>query len=313
MILQSDVNLVTKLRDYISVQNKIIIFSPFIKIAALSTSIEGFEKKIEAIVTTWRPIDIANKVTDISIYSLCKSYDIKLLINNKIHLKSILAEDFTNCIISSSNITNRGLAISIPYNYELGTIIENLPVEAKCYFDKIIEDSILVTDEYYKAVEQQTLLLPEVLYDIPESFIVPTNSKEFFLTSDLPYFDRPEELCEFNRNKEKYSEVEVRSIIHDLRLYNCDSVGDTQEIKKCLKIGFNNNSFIRKFLEFNNEGKYFGELSSWLHNTLDDVPSPRRYEVKEYLVRVLKYINFFLEDAYAIIVPKKHSQYLKRL
>lgn len=313
MILQSDVNLVTKLREYISVQKKIVIFSPFIKKSALSTLIDGFENKIEAIVTTWRPIDIASKVTDISIYCLCKRYDIKLLINNNIHLKSILAEDFTSCTISSSNITNKGLALMSPFNFELGTIVENLSVESKCYFDKIIEDSIFVTDEYYNAVEQQSLQFPEVLYDIPESFIAPKNLREFFLTSDLPYFDRPEELCEFNRNQEKYSDVEVRSILHDLRLFNCDIAGDPQEIKKCLKVEFKNNSFIRKFLEFNGDGKYFGELTSWLHNKLEDVPSPKRYEVKEYLIRVLMYINYFLEDSYDIIVPKNHSQYLKRL
>ncbi len=308
----SDSQSIFNYRNFIMSMDKIVIFSPYIKESAIKTLLEGSESKVETIITTWKPMDLAIGVTDLSIYPYCKKYNIQLLINNRIHLKSIVSRNFGSCTISSANLTNKGLALSNNYNFELGTIKDNLSIEEKCYFDSIIDNSILVTDDYYMRIKEQVENIPEKILDVPEEFVQPPK-EERCLSSELPYFDKPQDLFDVITNRENYSEEEIRSAIHDLRLYNVINVNNQQQLITVLRKEFRNHFFIKEFLKFNSDGKRFGELTAWLHDKIENVPSPKRYEVKEYLQRIYTYIGYLLEDEFQITIPGRHSQVLQRI
>ena len=50
-------------------------------------------------------------------------------------MKAYLINNFKSGILTSSNISNRGLALNSDFNYELGCIVEELDVQNKMYFN----------------------------------------------------------------------------------------------------------------------------------------------------------------------------------
>lgn len=313
MLFHSNNSLLSQYRSIINNSKNAIILSPYIKREALSALLEKSQTKINSIVTTWKPIDIAIGVTDIEVYEFCKINNIQLLINNRIHLKSIILDDFSSCTISSSNITKNGLALNNNFNFELGTYVEKLSIEDKFYFDSIIDNSYLVSDEVYDDLKGQVNSLAKDIEKIPQEFNSSCFYKNKYTTSKLPYSDNPTILHNIITNQGNYSEEEIRSAVHDINLYNVNMINNQEEIRNSLKVGFLNNFFIREFLDFNGDGKYFGELSLWLHDRIENIPSPKRFEVKEYLQRIFIFLDYLLKDEYEICVPHRHSQFLKRI
>lgn len=313
MLLHSEKNLINKYKDFISNNNELILFSPYIKLNALEEMLDNNKAKVDSIITSWKPMDISIGVTDIEVYEFCTQNNIKLLINNQIHLKCIVNYTFDSCTISSSNFTNRGLALGTKYNLELGTIVDHLDINDKCYFDQIIDGSILVDDNYYNNIKKQIEELPAVVNNIPEQFEELVEFKDFFLTSELPYFDKPESLFDVLTNQSNYSQEVIRCVFHDVRLYNLDNSISKADLKNKLKENFLKDPFIYEFLRFNGSGRYFGDLTSWIHNKIKEVPAPTRKLIKTCQQRIYAYIDYLLREEYLIEVPGKHSQFLREI
>lgn len=311
MLFCSSSDLIYSYKDFIDKFDKMVIFSPYIKLSALKQLLENNESKIDTIVTSWKPLDIKIGVSDIEVYNFTKHHNIKLLINNNIHLKSLVSYDFNCCTVSSSNITGKGLALSTKYNFELGTFVDHLSCEEKSYFDTIIDTSTIVTDDLYNQIYTKIESLDDNIKKIPDEFIIKESIEHKFLTSQLPYFDNPKLLFNAVTHPEKYSEEERRAAYHDIRLYKLEESINENDIKLKLKREFEKNMFIKSFLRYNGDGKFFGELTSWLHSKLQDVPSPRRYLVKEYLKRIYNYVEYLLPEMYVIDQPNYSQRLLK--
>lgn len=314
MLLHSNSQLIEKYRSYLNISDTLVIFSPYIKLSALVKLLDGINNKVQTIITSWKPMDIALGASDIEVFEYCKQNEIQLLINNAIHLKVVTDTNFTKGIISSANITNRGLALTDKHNFELGCFANDFTLEDKCYFDKILDSSILVDDNYYEQVKEQLAKLERKIDDIPEQFIIETKEDQKFLISNLPYINTPSTLYKVITNPHDFDEQILRCARHDLRLYNV-SYSKSDESRLFLSkvsTGFKNHFFVKSILSFVGEGKYFGEVSSWLHSKIENVPSPRRYEVKEFQVRIYNYIKELLQDEYIIERPN-HSEYIRKL
>ncbi|MEO6548728.1 MAG: hypothetical protein ABIN94_12035 [Ferruginibacter sp.] len=69
-------------------------------------------------------------------------------------------DEYKNCFLTSANISLR--LLNLPpypdYNYEIGSLIEDLGIEDRLYFSIIERDSILITDNIYKELSEE---LPE--------------------------------------------------------------------------------------------------------------------------------------------------------
>jgi hypothetical protein len=313
-MLRSNSNFTDNLESLIlKAEHDIIIFSPYIKFRALSSLLKNHNSRVPiTIITTWKPHDIAFGASDISIYQLCKGKNFNLLINNKIHLKSILTDNMTNAYVGSANITGKGLGYSPTYNFELGLITSEITIEDKIYFDRIIESSRCVDDEYYRMIQEQCKNLDKPT--IEDNFKEPKLNNSNFLITSLPMCDNVENFYSIysEEDRDSLSEVEIRSEYHDRRLFDIKKKLNKHEFYKQLKISFNDNLFIKTYKEFiGNDEKRFGEITHWLHNIITNVPTPRRSEIKECLVRVNKFL-LELDDNYSSRIPGKRSQVFYR-
>lgn len=312
-LLYSGANLFTRIKAFICSANDFVLFVPYIKRAVLEDLLDSpvvYENS--AIITSWKPQDIALGVSDIEVYPLCREKNISLLINNRIHLKSYTIDNFKSSIVTSSNFSNRGLALTPNYNYELGAIITDLNIEAKIYFDMIIENSEEVTNSYYDQVKEQVSSL-KLSKKMPEVFDIEKDYKDRdFLLTALPMSENVETLLDISLGNRNYDESALRSAMHDLRLYKIPSNCTQTEFLEILTTNFFCHPFIVEFLKFNGIGKNFGTLTKWLHKNCVSVPSPRRSDFKSALKRIFNYVVSLSDGTYMIEVPGDRSEILRK-
>ena len=306
--LKSKINFIEELRYLIEgAQFEISIFSPYINTGALTNLLKKSPTSLSVtIITTWKPADLALGYSDLKLYPFCKERNIPLLLNKNIHLKAIVIDNMKSAYIGSGNITNAGLALGDKYNYELGVINENLTLDDKIYFDKIISEAEPVDDEYYQKVKQRVEELDKPKFD--EEFDIELTNKKDFLLSSLPMSNNVDEFYDhYSRPDNDYgSEEDIRSAEHDRRLYQIPRGHNKTEFDKLLIQNFLRHPFIVEYLDFIGDGKYFGKMSAWLHDKVTTVPTPRRYDIKKTQNRVNSFI-LHLSDEYAEEIPGRKS------
>jgi hypothetical protein len=306
--LKSKINFIEELRYLIEgAQFEISIFSPYINTGALTNLLKKSPTSLSVtIITTWKPADLALGYSDLKLYPFCKERNIPLLLNKNIHLKAIVIDNMKSAYIGSGNITNAGLALGDKYNYELGVINENLTLDDKIYFDKIISEAEPVDDGYYQTVKQRVEELDKPKFD-EEFDIELTNKKDFLLTS-LPMSNNVDEFYDhYSRpDNDHGSDEDIRSAEHDRRLYQIPRGLNKNEFDKLLIQNFLRHPFIVEYLDFIGDGKYFGKMSNWLHDKVTTVPTPRRYDIKKTQNRVNSFI-LHLSDEYAEEIPGRKS------
>lgn len=313
MLIVSGTGLIDQYQQFMRAYDEVIIFSPYIKLAALETLLEsvGIER-VHTVVTTWKPIDISLGVSDLAVYPFCSAAGVRLLLNNDIHLKAIVDFSITACLLSSSNITGRGLSLASHYNLELGTIVNQISALERAYFDRIIADSIIVTDSVYSDVRQLSQNLPTAFENIPISFGLDRGQLRQYTTSDLPWFGEPHLLYNVQKGLNELDDEGFRAATHDLYLFGVAGYHNEAEFLRELRAGFRNHYFIRELLEFCDEGRFFGRVTDWLHKKIKETPSPYRREVKSYQQRIYRYIEFLLQKEFEIVRPN-HSELLRRV
>ena len=91
-LLKSNINLFEEIQSLAKdAKEDLYLFSPYIKLNALKKLTDNINNRvIVTIITSWKPMDIAFGSSDLSIYPFCKENNFRLLINNKIHLKTII-------------------------------------------------------------------------------------------------------------------------------------------------------------------------------------------------------------------------------
>ena len=165
MLLKNGIDLQPKLSEYISNSQNLFIFSAYIKLATLKALIDR-QENVKAVFVRWETKDLILGSSDLEIYPYLKEKGITLYRNSRLHLKAYL-DEYKNCFLTSANISSR--ALNLPpysnYNYEIGTIVENLEIEDRLYFSIIESDSILITDNIYKQLSEQ---LPEKKKEFPD-------------------------------------------------------------------------------------------------------------------------------------------------
>lgn len=312
--LHSNKDLFFKIKDFIGSSENFTLFVPYIQARFLSELLESYKgNPTQTIVTSWKPQDIALGISDIEVFPYCRDNGITLLVNNRIHLKAYAINNYDSCIITSSNISGKGLAIDQNYNYEMGVIVNELEIEDKIYFDQIIEASVKVKQEYYDQAKNQIESI-ELKKEMIESFEFRFEDKtKYFLLTALPMSEDVKTLYSvYQGDYGDFSEEVIRSAEHDIRLYGIPRKKSKSEFERFLKSSYFSHPFIKAFLDFNCAGKHFGELSSWLHNSCSTVPTPRRFEIKEALQRIFSFTVTLSNGVYRIEIPYEHSQVLKK-
>jgi hypothetical protein len=312
VLFRNGIDLSNRLSSFISSSKNLLVLVPYIKLEPLKEILSS-TNCCRAIIVRWEINDLILGSSDLELYQFCKENSIVLYRNPRIHLKAFI-DNYRSCIIGSPNISSR--ALNLPktnmYNFEVATLIDNLTFEDRIYFNRIINESTLITDSIYEQIKMQLQARKEFVYESESEFVIESNDNSFLISS-LPMTLTVQKLLEICATKHTSNELELNCAIHDLVLYGISLDMEHNAIMDKLKVEFFKHPFIRAFL--NNLGRsgeiYFGAAKEWIHNNCTDVPIPRKWEITENIQILYRWIVDLGDGKYSIDVPGAHSQRLK--
>jgi len=305
MIYVNGQNLDIELVNFCKSGRSIKIYVPYVKLQTIRVLIEERDN-IAAVFVRWEPRDLIHGASDLEIYPYLKSKGIALYRNPRLHLKAYI-DDNRRCFLTSANISSRALNVPpyIDYNYEIGTIVEDLGINERYYFNVIENESMLINDEIFNQIKEQ---LPSKKESFPEEddFQISLSSldKEFLLSS-LPMSYSVDVLYDFYVLNRYDSEVDLNCALHDLAIYNIPFNMSASEFMERLTASFFAHRFIRKFLvNLDRNGEiYFGSAKKWIHANCVDVPLPRRWEITQNVQILYRWVVRLGNGKYAVDSP----------
>lgn len=286
-----------------SSKDEILVIVPYINAKTLQKLLNGTNKTV-TVITTWRIRDIWFGATDLSIHHFCKKNDIRLFINNRIHLKAYIV-DWKICIFGSANLTGRGLGLRSDYNYELVSKPTAVDIELSVYFRSILSDSRLMTDKLFEDTQiKLNDLLPPPSISEPE-----IQSNTHFLISALPMSRSIDDLYTIYFNEFKDADDEGKECaIHDVILYKIPFKLSKKEFVKHLKVHFFSSMFIVKLLDYIGSEKYFGRVKEWIQSNCADVPVPSRRDLTGNIQVLYHWIVELSDGEYHVDIPGRKSE-----
>lgn len=312
MIYKTGIDLSNELLEFISKSEKLFIFVPYVKLESINLLLES-TNDCKLIVVRWHPRDILQGSSDLDVYEYCKDKNIKLFRNRRIHLKAYI-DNYSRIFMGSPNISSR--ALNLPemdnYNYEMATIIEKISIDDRLYFNKILNESLLITDSIFDQIKTQ---IQQKERDFPNEAEFDLNldfPEKDFLISSLPLTYNIKTLFRICDTKNAMNDVELNCAMHDLALYGLPLGLNEMDFMRALKDKFFSHPFIKAFLEnlsINNE-IYFGSAKEWIHKNCADVPIPRKWEITENIQILYRWIVDLGDGKYKIDVPGTHSERL---
>jgi len=289
---------------------EIVLFSPYIRLNMLQSILPERQIPI-TVITTLKVRDLWYGASDIELYPYAKRKNIKLFINNRIHLKAFVS-DWRECIYGSANITGRGLGMVTNYNYELLSQPTMLGHSASMYLRSIMAGSVLMTDDMYEdAKTKLNKLGPKPIID--ELDIDHYSTQSDFLISALPMSSDLEELFYLYEHEFDNDDTEkVQCAIHDLALYSIPMGLEKMAFYGELKRSFFKSRFIIELVnQIDGNGLYFGTVKQWIQANCTNVPVPTRRDLTEN-IQVLYHWIVSLSDGEFLVDQPRHSQRLYR-
>jgi hypothetical protein len=184
-------------------------------------------------------------------------------------------------------------------------------LEDRLYFNLIEAESTLITDQLYEQIKTQ---LPEMIKAFPQesdfTLDVYFPDKDFLISS-LPMTYSVDTLYRIYETKEGLHEVELACTLHDLAIYRIPFGLPKDALRQQLKKSFFGHPFIKNFLQaLELKGAmYFGEVKEWIHASCSDVPTPRKWQIKENIQILYRWIVALSDGKYAVDRPG-HSERL---
>ena len=306
---RSGENLYAKLSEFIDSSERLVIFVPYIQARPLQQLLKGNSHKVATVITSWKAKDLLTGVSDIEVFKTCAQMKVPLLLNNRLHAKVYV--DYPKCsFLTTANISNRALGLETQkYNYELGCEVKN-SLEDIVYLDRILMSARQVTQAIYDAMKQH---LKKTVIDSEPDELGFVEENDPFLLSALPMSKSLDHIYRAYSGDLSLSFEEKQSAFHDLSKYAIPSGLDYDSFVKQLREKFFAHNFIKKLLEYNGEGRRFGELRRWIQNNTTSVPVPRSFEINDPLNHVYDLVTELSEGRYQKIQPGKRTWVLKKI
>ncbi|MDC0488811.1 phospholipase D family protein [Pelagibacteraceae bacterium] len=286
-------------------KQEVVIFSAYIKLIG----VEWLEKQLEnkkikcTLVARWEKSDLAQGSSDLDCYTLCKKNKWQFKILKDLHAKIMLV-DSKDLFIGSPNLTGRGMSLVPVSNKEMGIKVAATDTDIKI-INNLLEEAILVNEDIYSKLKEWKKNLPEIkktVYpDFPETLKTKLRENlDKIWVHNFPW-SKAEDLLNFRENNV--------NIEHDLILFGLKTQERKKDIiKSNFKISKIYKWFLNKIKKQTNREIFFGELSSIIHNSLLDDPTPYRQDVKKLQINFLSYLKLFLQDEIKIDTPYKKSE-----
>ena len=276
------------LENEIKNASKIELFSAFIKEDTLKKITKDISKSTDVkIVARWKYEDLVSKVSDLEVYNLCKSKNWAFGIDLNMHQK-VYRFDESTVLLGSNNLTSSGLALHNNHNIEAGVKLEikNQEIFLEYYKNVVWLDDIL----FEKLKKEISSFKPKKTNqdwskEIKDLLIKPIN---FLYTYDFPHGPPEEkENIEFMQliNKD-FKKSFLKSRIY---MWVIESLRNSDK----------------------NEYTSFGWFSKKAHDSIINIPPPKRRDVKRLLENLFKWIVKYSDDIEIITHNKSEELKLK--
>lgn len=286
-----------ELAEVISKANPIgLVIAPYIKVDALEKLISLGHGPKTAVIVRWRPEDLADKVSDLSIYKFLSEKNIKLYYNHEIHLK-IVTYGNDQFLCSSGNVTKRGLGLAQKHNVEAG-VAGTMTLGDQIQFSSFLKECNLVDEEVYAAYDEWLQNLPEVENTPLPPLTLPSSSDRKYLLSMLPASANPEDLISYCSNNGPHKPNYSMEFAHDIIEYNLDHGKTKEQLEQKLVLEFKKNPFVTAIIKHlkHEQSLSFGAMASYIHNNCKDVPAPYRRDVKSCTANLFEWLEFFYDE-----------------
>ena len=292
-------------------KKSVVVLSAYVK----SVGIKWLQEKLQGkdvkctIITRWTKGDLAQGSSDLECYDLAKERNWNFKILNDLHAKVMLIDDEI-IFLGSPNLTGRGMSLIPVSNQEIGIKIKAIDKDLKI-INQLSEEAALVNDKIIEELKVWKKTLPKIekpkIPDFP--MIVKESLKEKFnklWVHNFPWVD----IQFFLKN---YDKKDI-DITHDLELFgivNTNSSKIEVEIKENFLKSKIFNWLIKRLKKSENQEIYFGHLSSIIHGSLLDDPTPYRQDIKKLQANLYSYIKYFKPTNLQIDIPKVKSERIK--
>lgn len=259
-----------------------LLIAPFVKLDALQALVDRTKVSDNLrVIIRLKPEDLVSGASDLAVYPFLREQGIPVFYNHSIHLKLFVFES-NRCLVTSGNITNRGLGLGGNGNVEAGAFVCLDSDDWKRIYG-LLSASRVLDDLLYERLRKYVAETPAPA-GLPK-FEWPAEPPGRFTISSLPATETVEALSSayFSRSLDSYSKEDVRRIAHDLAVFSIPSGLSREMFDQQLREGFCGSPFVSAFTAFlkAHGSLRFGAVNDWIHRMCEDVPLPYRWELKE--------------------------------
>ena len=274
------------------------IISPFCSMSAAEKVIQTASIP-KFILTKWSLADMLANTNTIELFNYTQRNGIKLYIHPTLHAKLYICTN-EEIFCTSGNLTDKGLGLSDPYNFELGVWATLTPIDS-IKLQEHLDRSILVTQALYEEFKDALATLTPIgitqdLYALTYAILAKhkgLQSKARHVLTALPECESKEEYINGNANS--------YAVLHDANLVGTNNIEENfiklpliseliEELKKRKSMGF-------------------GEVTSFIQDRLEDVPRPYRSDIKDKVRKIYNWLQSCTQEC-SWNIPGKHSQVL---
>jgi phospholipase D-like protein len=291
-------------------QRSLQIVAPYVRTEALDAILRPIDLAEVTLITTWTVRDLLQGSSDLNLYPYLRSRGWDLYIHPSLHAKLLVA-DADRAIITSANMTKKGLGISEPCNNECASRIDQFAFSDRLWLSVLLKNSILVNDEYFLAFKRHLDKQALAGIENEEFDSAAFKVKQEFLLSSLPMSESPDG---FLRNidvvqtgSEALAEQEIISTLHDMALFSLDGTINQNDRKDWLRSQFFGHPFVRAFVESLDARVFFGEAKRWLQSRCSDEPTPSRKDLTHHVSRLFRWLAALGNGQYSLERPS-HSE-----
>ena len=292
-------------------KKSVVVLSAYVKsvgVKWLQEQLQGKDIKC-TIITRWTKGDLAQGSSDLECYDLAKEKNWNFKILNDLHAKVMLIDNEV-LFLGSPNLTGAGMSLIPVSNKEIGIKIKALDKDLQV-IRQLSEEAALVNDQIIEELKAWQKALPKIekpkIPDFPS--MVKESLKEKFNKLWVHNFA----WTDIRFLLKNYDKKDT-DIVHDLELFGVVNTNPS-EIEKEIKENFLKskifNWLIARLKKSENQEIYFGSLSSIIHDSLLDDPTPYRKDVKKLQVNLYSFLKYYKPNNIIIDIPKTRSERIK--
>ena len=292
-------------------KKSVVVLSAYVKsvgVKWLQEQLQGKDIKC-TIITRWTKGDLAQGSSDLECYDLAKEKNWNFKILNDLHAKVMLIDDEV-LFLGSPNLTGAGMSLIPVSNKEIGIKIKALDKDLQV-INLLSEEAALVNDQIIEELKAWHKKLPKIekpkIPDFPS--MVKESLKEKInkvWVHNFPWSNIKLLLKNYNKKD--------ANIVHDLELFGVVNT-NSSKIEKEIKENFIKskifNWLVVQLNKSENQEIYFGHLSSIIHDSLLDDPTPYRQDVKKLQVNLYSFLKYYKPNNIIIDIPKTRSERIK--